>query len=64
MQILLDRVSEVIGGTILAAWTFGSMIGVLYWAAQVQVGEMTLSFVVPLFGATSVIADLLSYQIL
>ena len=60
MQILLDRVSDIIGGTILAAWTFGGMIGVLYWAVQGQKGEMTLSFVAPLFGATSVIADLLA----
>ena len=60
MQILLDRVSAVIGGT-MDLWRHDQ---VLYWAAKGQVGEMTLSLLVPLFGAMSVIVDMLSKQIL
>lgn len=42
---------------ILAMWTFGGLIGAIYWAVQDDLIFVVLSIFIPGFGAISTIID-------
>ena len=60
---MLHAIREVIGTTISAVfafgWIFGAMIGAIYWAVQGNLLQVVLS-ILPLWGAISVISDLIT----
>ncbi|MDH3667140.1 MAG: hypothetical protein OEN23_09455 [Paracoccaceae bacterium] len=59
MQKQLDMIGDLLGNTVLAMWTFGGFIGVVYWAVHGQMTYVLFSVMVPLFGATTIIMDVL-----
>lgn len=42
----------------LIAWTFGGVIGAIYWAINDNLLFVVLSLFIPLFGAVTIISDL------
>jgi hypothetical protein len=58
MEKLLDQSSDIVACAVVATWTFGSALGVVYWAVFGQITHAVFSLIVPLFGAVTVFMDL------
>ena len=60
MEKLLDQFSDIVAYAVMAAWIYGSVLGVVYWAVFGQITHAVFSLIVPLFGAATVTMDLYS----
>jgi len=59
----MDTIQDFLGTVVVLilgiAWSFGGLVGAIYWAIQENFLFIVLSLFIPMFGAISTIGDLL-----
>lgn len=59
MGAIRELFSGAIGLAFVLAYGFGGFVGAVYWAIQRDILNVVLSIFIPLYGAISVVWDLL-----
>lgn len=59
MRTIFDTVGSAAVFVFAILWTFGGVIGAVYWSFEEDWFHAILSLVIPLYGAITVIFDLL-----
>ena len=59
MRRIVEAVGVVGAMTVAVAWSLGGVAGAIYWAVEDDLLNVVLSLIVPLYGAISMLLDLL-----
>jgi len=56
----IDFLGNIAVTLLFIVWVFGGLVGAIYWAAHDDLLSVVLSIFVPLYGAASMLWDLVS----